>query len=221
MGHKTSPIAFRIPLILPWRSRWFEKQRRYGAVLKEDVLLRDFLRTRLKHAAVESIEIERSPQQLTLIIATSRPGVVIGRGGEEVEKLQKDLMQLLRRLRSLKSPKELPRVKLDIREVRAPESSAALVSQRMAQELEKRMPFRRVLRQTLERLTQEKKVEGARVEVSGRLDGAEMSRRQWLGRGRLPLQKLRADIDFARATAYCPYGTIGVKVWIYKGEKFQ
>ncbi|MDZ4295889.1 MAG: 30S ribosomal protein S3 [Patescibacteria group bacterium] len=220
MGKKTSPIAFRIPHVIPWRSRWFER-RGYGAMLREDVALRKFIAKALKTAGVERIEIERSVRQLVITIFSSRPGVIIGRGGEEIEKLQKGIVALLKKVRPAVAVKDLPRVKIEIQEVRAPGSSAALIAQRMAQEVEKRLPFRRVLKQTLERVMQEKGVEGAKVQLSGRLDGAEMSRTEWLAKGKLPLQSLRAEIDYARVTAHCSYGAVGIKVWVYKGEKFN
>lgn len=220
MGNKTSPIAFRIPYVIPWRSRWFER-RGYGAMLREDVALRSFVTKALKNAGVEGVEIERSVRQLIVTIFSSRPGVIIGRGGEEIEKLQKSIMALLRKVRPNITVKDLPRVKIEIQEVRAPGSSASLIAQRIVQEIEKRLPFRRILKQTLERVMQEKGVEGAKVQLSGRLDGAEMSRTEWLAKGKLPLQSLRAQIDYARITAHCSYGTVGIKVWVYKGEKFR
>jgi small subunit ribosomal protein S3 len=232
MGKKTSPTAFRIPTIFTWRSRWFEKGKRYGAILKEDCLIRDFIKKRLKNAGLERIDIERSLRQVSIIVSTSRPGMVIGRGGEEIERLQAAIVALVNKARRVvevgKKAKakggpggEAPRVRLEIQEVRSPDTSAMLVAERMVQEIQKRVQFRRVLRQTLERVSQEKGVGGVRLQVSGRLDGSEMSRTEWLAKGRLPLSSLRADIDFAKATAYCSYGTVGVKVWIYKGEKFQ
>lgn len=235
MGKKTSPIAFRIPTLFTWRSRWFEKGKRYGALLKEDCLIRDFIRKRLKGAGLERIDIERSLRNISIIVSTSRPGMVIGRGGEEIERLQSAIAALVYKARGVRggvmpsgnktktrSPgPDLPRVRLEIQEVRSPDSSAPLVAERMVQEIQKRIQFRRVLRQTIERVSQEKGVGGVRLQVSGRLDGSEMSRTEWLAKGRLPLGNLRADIDFARATAYCSYGTVGVKVWIYKGEKFS
>lgn len=234
MGKKTSPTAFRIPTIFTWRSRWFEKGKRYGALLKEDCLIRDFIRKRLKNAGVERIDIERSPRQLSVIVSTSRPGMVIGRGGEEIERLQAAITALVYKAlgisggavpsgskkKTKSSGLDLPRVRLEIQEVRSPDTSAVLVAERMVQEIQKRVQFRRVLRQTLERVSQEKSVGGVRLQVSGRLDGSEMSRTEWLAKGRLPLSNLRADVDFAKATAYCSYGTVGIKVWIYKGEKF-
>lgn len=235
MGKKTSPTAFRIPTIFTWRSRWFEKGKRYGAMVKEDCLIRGFIGKRLKNAGIERVDIERSLRQISIIVSTSRPGMVIGRGGEEIERLQAAIAALVYKGRGvpggtfqtgskakIKGPSsDLPRVRLEIQEVRSPDASAMLVADRMVQEIQKRIQFRRILRQTLERVSQEKSVGGVRLQVSGRLDGSEMSRTEWLAKGRLPLSNLRADIDFAKATAYCSYGTVGVKVWIYKGEKFS
>jgi small subunit ribosomal protein S3 len=165
---------------------------------------------------VESIEIERSPDLFHLIVKTSRPGLIIGRKGEGSEKLKKDISKELSRLKA-EIPKE---VKLTIEEVASPESSAKIVSQMIAEGLEKRFPFRRVMKQTIEKVAANRDVKGVKIMLSGRLGGAEMSRKEWLKKGRIPLQTLRADVDFARERAHLPYGDIGIKVWIYKGEKF-
>ena len=162
------------------------------------------------------MEIERKDKLLRIVISTSRPGLVIGRSGEGAVKLKKEIELLLLTLKLT----EKPEIKIDIEEIRSPETSAAIVGQMVAEGLEKRMPFRRVLRQTVEKVIANRDVEGVRVIISGRLGGADMARREELKKGRIPLQTLRADIDFSRYRAILPYGTIGIKVWIYSGEVF-
>ena len=174
------------------------------------------LNKRLKGMSVDSLEIERSQKDIRIIIKTSRPGMVIGRSGEGINKLKKDLDLFLRKQKM----SEKPELKVDIEEVRSPESSARIVGQMIAEGLEKRMTFRRVLKQTAEKVMANRDVEGVRLIVSGRLGGADMARKEELKKGRVPLQTLRADIDFARVEANLPYGVIGIKVWIYRGEVF-
>lgn len=165
---------------------------------------------------VAEIDIERGDKLIRVILRTSRPGMVIGRSGEGAVKLKRDLDMLLRTLKL----SEMPDIKLDVEEIRTPESNAAIVAQMIVEGLEKRMPFRRVMKQTVEKVIANRDVEGVRVLLAGRLGGAEMGRREEIKRGRIPLQTLRADIDFARERAVLPYGTLGVKVWIYRGEVF-
>ena len=165
---------------------------------------------------IESIEIERSPNIFHLIIKTSRPGLLIGRKGEGSDKLKTEIKKKLEKIGA-----EIPReMKLTVEEVRSPEARAKIVSQMIAESLEKRMPFRRVMKQTMEKVMANKEVGGAKIALSGRLGGTEMSRREWLKKGRIPLQTLRANVDFARERAHLPYGDIGIKVWIYRGEQF-
>jgi small subunit ribosomal protein S3 len=166
--------------------------------------------------SVDTVEIERDDKALRIIIKTSRPGLVIGRSGEGATQLKKDIDMLLRTLKL----EDKPEIKIDIEEIRSPESSAPIVGQMIAEGLEKRMPFRRVMKQTVEKVMANRDVEGVRVILSGRLGGADMARKEELKKGRIPLQTLRADIDFARVKAILPYGTIGIKVWIYRGEVF-
>ena len=161
---------------------------------------------------MEKIEIERFPGKINIIISSARPGLIIGRGGGGIEELKKELEK-----EAIKEKKE---VKIEIREIKDPWASAVLTAQYVSQQIEKRIRFRRVLKQTLDKIMAAKGVQGARVEVAGRLDGVEIARTEWLKRGRLPRQTLRADIDYGQARAYCTYGVVGVKVWIYKGEKF-
>jgi small subunit ribosomal protein S3 len=218
VAHKVHPKSFRIKKTDDWHSRGFYEGD-FSDYLEEDFKIRKFLKKKLKDAAVERIEIERFPTKLSVIIYTARPGLIIGRRGEGVKLLKETLeSKILTRAKTKKSkrPRE---VKIEIREIKDPWISASLSAQWMAQQIEKRVPFRRVLKQSLERIMGRRGVKGAKVEVSGRLNGVEIARTEWLKRGRLPRQTLRANIDYAQARAYCRYGVVGVKVWIYKGER--
>ena len=215
MTHTVHPYAHRLGILRDWKSRWFSDGVKYKEFLKGDVLIRQYLVKRLRGFYVASIEIERSGKILKIIIKTARPGMIIGRQGEGSVRLKNDLERMIRKFKI--PAKEL---KLDIEEVRFPESNAAVVAQMIAEGLQKRHPFRRVLKRTIDKIMANKNVRGARLAIAGRLGGAEMSRKEGIKRGALPLQTFRADIDFARERAHLPYGTIGIKVWIYKGEIF-
>jgi len=199
----------------PWKSRWFVR-RDFKRPLKEDVLLREFLEKKLRGMLVDSIEIERSPSTLNVIVKTARPGMLIGRGGEGAEKLKKDIEKFFKAKMFGKA-----NLKLTIEEIKAPEQHAMIMVESMAQDLEKRLSFRRVLKQTISKIMASRGVLGAKIALSGRLDGAEMARYEWLKEGQMPLSTLRADIDFAKGRAHLPYGDLGIKVWIYKGEIFN
>jgi len=211
MTHKVHPKVFRIRGIEDWNARGFY-EKDFALTLEEDSKIREFLQKKIGKLGVEKIEIERFPTKINIIISTARPGLVIGRGGGEVEELKKELEEKI-----LKRKGEL---KIEIREIKSPWISAPLVSQWMADQIEKRVRYRRVLKGALAKIMAQKGVEGARVQVAGRLDGVEIARREWLKKGRLPRQTIRADIDYAQNRAYCTYGIVGIKVWIYKGEKF-
>lgn len=215
MSHKVHPKVFRIKEVTDWDSRGFY-EKNFPEYLKEDFEIREFLRKKLKNMGVEKIEIERFPRKLNIIITSVRPGLIIGRGGGGVGELKKELERILSKNRADK--KELG---IEIREIKDPWLSAVLASEWIAQQIEKRVHHRRVLKRALDKITAHKSVQGARVEVAGRLNGVMISRTEWLKKGRLPLQTLRAVIDYAKARAYCTYGVVGVKVWIYKGEKFE
>ena len=218
MTHVVHPYAHRLGIIRDWKSRWFAKTpKEYREGVCVDAAIRRFLRKRLRGHYVTSVEIERNEKHIRILIKTSRPGLVIGRGGEGSTKLTKEIEKVVRKV-----PGASPRpVRLDIEEVRSPESQAPVVAYMVAEGLEKRQMFRRVLKQTVEKVMANRDVEGVRIAIAGRLGGAEMSRQEEIKRGRVPLQTLRADIDFAREQAYLPYGVIGVKVWIYRGEIFD
>jgi small subunit ribosomal protein S3 len=217
MAHKVHPKIFRIKSVQDWETRGFYGKR-LANYLREDFEIREFLKEKLKGAAIEKIEIERFPGKLNIIIFSARPGVIIGRGGGGIEELKKSLESNLKRKKIDLSQKELI---IEVKEVRNPWLSASLTAQWICQQIEKRVPYRRVLKQALEKITSQKEVLGARVEAAGRLDGATIARKDWLKKGKLPRQTLRADIDYAQAEAFCTYGVVGVKVWIYKGEKLE
>lgn len=217
MTHVSHPYIQRIGINRDWRSRWYAKDPAlFREYLRTDAAIRKLLQKRLKGMAVADVEIERDQTHLRIIVKTARPGLVIGRSGEGATKLRHDIDMLLRTLKLT----DKPNVKLDIEEVRSSESSAAIVGQMIAEGLEKRMPFRRVAKQTVEKVMANRDVEGVRVILSGRLAGADMARKEEVKRGRVPLQTLRADIDFANVRATLPYGVIGIKVWIYRGDIF-
>ena len=217
MTHVAHPYIQRLGINRDWRSRWFAADpKRFREYLRTDAAVRKLLEKSLKGMSVDTTEIERDEKVLRIIIKTSRPGLVIGRSGEGATKLKKDIDMLLRTLKL----EEKPDIKIDIEEIRSPETSASIVGQMAAEGLEKRMPFRRVLKQTAEKVMANRDVQGVRIIMSGRLGGADMARKEEIKKGRIPLQTLRADIDFARIKAILPYGTIGIKVWIYRGEVF-
>ena len=218
MTHTVHPYAHRLGIIRDWKSRWFATSaKQYRENLKIDTDLRAYLKKRLRGLYVTLVEIERGEKEIRLTIKTSRPGMVIGRSGEGSQKLIADIEKRLSKLRL----EDRPKVKLDIAEVRSPESNAAIVAFMIAEGLEKRMPHRRVLKQTVEKVMANRDVKGVRIAVAGRLGGAEMSRREQIKRGRIPLQTFRADIDYAKEEAYLPYGVIGIKVWVYRGDIFD
>ena len=213
MGHKVNPKSLRIGITTGWRSRWFGGNN-YASLLQQDVELRRSVMKKYREAAVADVEIERQSDDIHVIIKTSRPGMIIGRGGSGIE----DLTAFIKKTIFLGKKVN---IKVDVQEIKQFEENAALVAQNVAEQIEKRMPFRRVLKGMLEQVEKNRNVKGAKIQVSGRLNGAEMSRAEWLSRGAIPLHTLRADIDFARDTARTIYGAIGVKVWIYKGEVFE
>lgn len=218
MTHVAHPYIQRIGVIRDWKSRWFAgDKKKFREYLRTDAAIRKLLEKRLKGMSVDTVEIDRNEKELRITIRTSRPGIVIGRSGEGAANLKKDIDMLLRTLKLT----EKPEIKIDIEEIRSPETSAQIVGQMISEGLEKRLPFRRVLKQTVEKVMANRDVQGVRVILSGRLGGADMARREELKKGRIPLQTLRADIDFARVRAVLPYGTIGIKVWIYRGEIFE
>src|SRR6201990_692770 len=205
MGQKVHPYGFRLGVTKPWRSRWFV-ERDYDKLLLEDVKLKDELKDKLKSAGVSSVEIERRGNKLRIIIRTARPGIIIGRKGAEIDKLKGELQKRTNR-----------DVYVDIQEVHKPELDAQLVAESIALQLEKRVGFRRAMRKSVDSALRFG-CKGIKVRVSGRLNGNEIARSEWYLQGRLPLHTLRADIDYGFAEAHPPYGIIGGKAWVYKGE---
>ena len=224
MSHKVHPKAYRIRGIEDWNIRGFygKKMPQY---LEEDFLIKDFLRKKLKEASVANIEIEHSSNKINVIIETARPGLIIGRGGAGIEILKKEVEKHIRKKNSKKQVSKRTstgrEMKIEIKEIKNPWITASLVAQMAAQQIEKRIPFRQILKKTIERVMTNREVKGIRIEVAGRLNGIEIARREWLAQGRLPRSTLRADIDYAQDEAQCTYGKIGIKVWIYKGDKFD
>ena len=216
MSKIVHPYAHRLIILRDWKSRWFADPKKYVTYLKGDVLIRQYLEKKLRGMYVSSIEIERSRKATRFIIKTSRPGLIIGRSGEGATKLKEDILKKMDNLK-LARPEDF---KLEIMEVSNPEADAAIVAYMIAEGLEKRMPYRRVIKQIIEKVMQAHGVEGARIVLSGRLGGAEIARTEELKRGSIPLQTFRADIDFKRERATLSYGVIGIKVWIYRGKIF-
>ena len=230
MAHKVHSKSFRIKGTEDWNTRGFYG-RKMHQYLEEDFLIKDFLRKKLAEASVANIQIEHSSNKLNIIIETARPGLIIGRGGTGTEDLKKQVEKIRRKGKSSSAKasasakaaadKSEGEVKIEIREVKNPWISAALIVQMAAQQIEKRMPFRQVMKKSIERVMANREVKGIRIEMAGRLNGAEIARREWLGQGRLSRNTIRADIDYSQGEAQCTYGKIGIKVWIYKGDRFE
>jgi small subunit ribosomal protein S3 len=205
VGQKTHPVGFRLGVIKTWDSNWYD-EKGFAAKLNEDVMIRNYVRNRLKKAGISKIQIERTPKKARITIHTSRPGIVIGKSGKEISQLEEELKKITNK-----------DVKILISEIKRPELDAQLVAENIASQLEGRISFRRAMKQGIT-AAMRMGAEGVRVMCSGRLGGAEMARREQYKEGRIPLHTLRADIDYANATAQTIYGLIGVKVWICKGE---
>lgn len=217
MSKKVHPYAHRMVILRDWKSRWFATDKNYSDFLKADIFIKDHLTKKLKNSFVSVIEIERSRNGVRVIIKTSRPGVIIGRQGEGAKKLKEELVKMMKK-NNIVVPEDL---KVDITEVSNPDADAKIVALSIVEGFEKRMPFRRVLKQTLEKIMAVREVKGAKILIGGRLNGADMARTEYVKKGSIPLQTFRADVDFARERANMSYGVIGIKVWIYKGEIFD
>jgi small subunit ribosomal protein S3 len=205
MGQKVHPRGFRLGVVKPWKSRWFA-DRNFAALLKEDETIRKYLHRRLAHAAVSEVEIERKPQKIVVTVHTARPGVVIGKQGSEVDKLRDELAHLTK-----------SEVSINVEEIKRPEIDAQLVADSVAHQLTQRISFRRAMKRAVQSAMRSG-ADGIKIQCGGRLGGAEIARTEGYHEGRVPLHTLRADIDYAQSTAKTTYGTIGVKVWIFKGE---
>ncbi|MDD5043593.1 MAG: 30S ribosomal protein S3 [Patescibacteria group bacterium] len=219
MGHKVNPKSLRLGTIYTWNSKWFSDKKNYRKLLRQDVLIRDFLRERLKEASVEDVMIERNPSSITITIFVAKPGIVIGRGGSGIEDLKKELKKKIINKKSIADVGKVV-ININIKEVKNPNLSAPVVLRSMVADLEKRIPFRRVMKQAIGRVEKAGAI-GVKVTVSGRLNGAEIARTETLSVGKIPLHTIRADIDYASDIAQTIYGVIGVKVWICKGEIFN
>jgi small subunit ribosomal protein S3 len=207
LGQKTNPIGFRLGINKTWKSLWFD-EKFFAKKLSEDLMLRQYIQNRLNNAGISQIEIKRTPKRITLTIHTARPGIVIGKKGTEVDKLKEELQRLTSQ-----------EVQLNIHEIKRPELDAALVADNVAKQIESKVSFRRAMKRAITS-TMRMGAEGVRIRCAGRLGGAEIARSEQYKEGRIPLHTLRADIDYARTVAMTAYGTIGVKVWICKGELF-
>lgn len=221
MGQKIKPTSLRIGIIKDWESKWVPKGFKFGPSLQQDHLIRTTIENRIKHAGIDSITIERATTKYNVIIKTAKPGLIIGRGGKGIEELTSLVDRKLKHFRKTHNIKDNTSISITIEEVKRFDVSAAVIAQSIAWDIEKRMPYRRTIKKYLQRILQNRDVKGAKIKMSGRLDGAEISRSEQLSSGSLPLQTLRANIDYAQGTAYTTYGTVGIKVWIYKGEVFN
>ncbi len=206
MGQKVHPHGFRLGIVKPWRSRWYASGKNFPGLLKEDELIRTYLKTRLQHAAISDVHIERKPGKVVVTVHTGRPGVVIGKRGAEVDKLRDELAQL--------TGKE---VGINVEEIKRPELDSQLVADNVAHQLAQRISFRRAMKRAVQSAMR-MGAQGIKIKCGGRLGGAEIARVEGYHEGRVPLHTLRADVDYAQGTAKTTFGTIGVKVWIFKGE---
>lgn len=218
MTHTVHPYAHRLGIIRDWKSRWFAGDKKsYRENIVVDETIRAYLSKKLRSSYVAGIEIERSAAEIRVVLHTARPGLVIGRSGENAGKLRAEIASAVKKV----APNHNRAIKLDIVEIRQPETNAAVVGYMIAEGLEKRLPFRRVLKGTIEKVMAVREVIGVRIVISGRLGGADMSRTEQIKKGRIPLQTFRANIDYAHVEAHLPYGQIGIKVWIYLGDTFN
>ena len=221
MAQKIHPKSFRLGINEDWSSKWLpEKMKKFSLILPEDILIRDYVKKKFKNAGVSSVEIERTSEKDILVsIFTQRPGLIIGRQGKGIEQLKEEVDNLIKNYRQEKGITAPYSLRIEIQEIPRGEIKAAIVAREIAFQLEKRIPFRRVIKRALSNVMGYKSVAGAKIQVAGRLDGTEIARKEFVKAGRLPLQTIRAKIDYAFDEAICSYGKIGIKVWIYKEEK--
>ncbi len=218
MGQKIRPNSLRLGINQDWKAQWMPSGHQFSFFLEEDEIIRKAINDKIKQAGIDEVLIQRVGNNCRISIRAARPGLIIGRGGKGIEDLSEFLKKKIMKFRKEKKIKEIPVLNINVEELKRSDVSASVVSQNIAWDIEKRMPYRRVMKKYLDQIMQNKGVEGAKIKLSGRLDGAEISRREQLSQGKLPLQTLRANIDYGEATAFCTYGTVGIKVWIYKGE---
>jgi small subunit ribosomal protein S3 len=215
MSHRVHPKIFRIKNIEDWQSQWYGKKN-YKANLEQDLKIRTFIKKELKTGAIDEVIIKRLANTIQIIIKSGKPGIIIGRGGTGIQELKKKIISLI-----FKEKIKGIDIKIDVEEIKKAEIKANIIGQAIAEQLERRMPFRRVMKQMIEKVSQNSEVKGIKIFVSGRLNGSEMAREEWLKKGNLPLQTIRANIDYAKVNAYTIYGTIGIKVWVNRGEIFE
>nr|YP_009509322.1 ribosomal protein S3 [Gracilaria vermiculophylla]AXI96972.1 ribosomal protein S3 [Gracilaria vermiculophylla]QXU75176.1 ribosomal protein S3 [Gracilaria vermiculophylla]WDZ67950.1 ribosomal protein S3 [Gracilaria vermiculophylla] len=209
MGQKTHPLGFRIGITQAHKSSWFSKMKSYPELAQEDYKIRNFIEKQLYNASIALIYIDRKVDQIQIHIHTARPGIILGKMGNGLENIRKNLENILTRN---------IQIRINLIEITDPDKEAALIAEFIVQQLEKRIAFRRVIRQAVQR-SQKAKNQGIKIQISGRLNGAEIARSEWVREGRVPLQTLRANIDYSYKTAHTIYGILGVKVWLFKGEK--
>ena len=220
MAQKINPNSYRLGINLAWSSRWFFKKS-IKFLLEEDETIRKIIRDKILAAGIAAVEIERTGANVRVLVRAGRPGLVIGRGGKGIEDLKNLIVKKIQVLRAKNAFPANFNLSLNIEELKRFEVSAPIIAQQIATDLEKRLPYRRLMKRTLEGLMQNHEVKGGKIRMSGRLDGNEIARTDWLAKGKMPLQTLRSLIDYGEATAFNTYGTIGIKVWLYKGEIFD
>lgn len=222
MGHKIRPDSYRLGIVLPWKAQWFGKKNLRNN-LEEDHYIRQVVNGKISQAGVVKINIERSNDGIKLSLKVARPGLVIGRGGKGIEELVEAIKKELRKIYKRRKQQEvtMPSISINVEELKRTEISSPVIAQNIAWDLERRFPHRRALKKYLDLMMQNRDIKGAKVMVSGRLGGAEIARKEWLSKGKLPMHTLRANIDYGTATAHTTYGTIGIKVWAYRGEIFN
>ncbi len=218
MSHKIQPNSYRLGITKDWTSRWFVKKGAAKRFLEEDIVIRKIIQEKIGSAGIDKIDIERNNAKCKILIGASKPGLVIGRGGKGIEDLTKAIELKLAKIARKYKGAAPSSVSLNVEEIKRGEVSSSVIAQQIASDLERRLPYRRTLKKHLDFISQNRSAQGAKIKVSGRLNGSEIARKEWLAKGRLPLTTLRANIDYGHATAFTTYGTIGIKVWIYKGE---
>ena len=209
MGQKVHPVGIRLGITKTWNSKWYADKKDYAALLQEDIRIQEYIKSHMKHAGIARMEVERAAQKVKVSIYASRPGIIIGRRGESADALKDELVKLCGR-----------EITVNIKEVKRPEVEAQLIAENIATQLERRIAFRRVIKRALASAMR-MNILGCKIMVGGRLNGAEMSRSEWVREGRVPLHTLRADIDYGTAEAHTTFGLIGVKVWVYKGDEYD
>jgi len=221
MTKKTNPDLLRLGINRPWSSKWFYFKRHGRFYLQEDCLIRDTIDAEMKNMGTDSVDIERTQDDIKVSIKSSKPGLIIGRGGKGIEQLKNILDRKIKKLRKEKSIDANYNLNLNIVEIGRHEISAKVIADQVASDLKRRIPFRVIIRRQMSQIEQNREIKGAKIQVSGRLNGAEIARTEWKDYGKMPLQNLRSNIDFGESAAQTTFGTIGIKVWLYKGEIFE